>query len=57
MSDTTARATHRRQAADGSSATPSEAGKRYPDVEVLDDNHADALLVLAWALEEIGEAS
>ena len=31
------------------------ARRRYPDLDITDDNHADALLVLAWALEEIGE--
>lgn len=41
----------------GKPAMIAAASARWPGVEVLDDNHADALLVLAWALEEIGEVS
>lgn len=29
---------------------------RNPGLEILDDNHADALLILDWALEDIGQA-
>ena len=28
------------------------ARKRYPGIEIIDDNHADALLLLAWAQDE-----
>lgn len=38
----------------GKPAMVAAAAKRW-GVEVQDDNHADALCVLAWAMDEIGE--
>lgn len=29
-----------------------EAKRRYPKIKIIDDNHADSLLILAWAREE-----
>ena len=26
----------------------------YPEIEIIDDNHADALLLLSYSLEEVG---
>ena len=30
------------------------AAELYPDIEIIDDNHADALLLLSYGLEEVG---
>ena len=29
------------------------AGKKHPTIELLDDNHADALLVLDWTIKDV----
>ena len=36
----------------GKPAMIEAAQKRYPDIQIIDDNHADALLLLAYAREE-----
>jgi len=41
----------------GNSGKPimiARAEELYPDVEIIDDNHADALLLLSYSLEEVG---
>lgn len=38
----------------GKSVMIARAAELFPDIEIVDDNHADALLLLSYGLEEVG---